>query len=267
MAKSKNNVLVALMNSPADFRIAQEHLWYRIPVQYAPPIIREGNAKLISFYHTSEFQKEKYTIQWFGEIKKISIAKRQELFPKETLNSKSNKEYYKVEFTKLKQLPIPIIGLRPRRVLFIPTTEQKFFSAKEINFLFNSSSLEDKFWNELLTKNIYAEREYFISISNKNYFLDFAVFCKNKNIDVEVDGDFFHMNSDAVRNDKQRSNLLESKGWSVLRFTSKDIEDNLADSISIVKETVNKYGGIQDARNPSVFTYLNNDEGQIKMFS
>lgn len=254
------------MNNQKDFRIAQENLWYRIPVKNAPPIIRDGTAQLISFYHTKEFAKEKFTIQWFAEIKKSTVVKRKELFPDETENAKTDKEYFKVEFTPLKQLPIPIISLRPRRVLFIPTTEEKFFSSKEINFLFNNSSLEDKFWNEMMKNSMYAEREYFISVSNKNFFLDFALFCKNKNIDIEVDGDHYHMDNDSVRNDKDRNNLLESKGWSVLRFTSKNIEYELNNSINIIRETVNKYGGIQDVKNSNQFKYLGNDEGQGRMF-
>jgi len=115
LAKKENNVLVALMNNQKDFLIAQEQLWYRIPVKSAPPIIKEGKAKLISFYHTSDFEKEKFTIRWFGEIKKIEIVKRKELFPEEAFNGKSNNEYYKVGFAALKQLPIPIIIFRPRR--------------------------------------------------------------------------------------------------------------------------------------------------------
>jgi very-short-patch-repair endonuclease len=267
LSKTKNNVLVALMNNQKDFLIAQEKLWYRIPVKSAPPIIREGTAKMIAFYQTKEFEKEKFTIKWFSEIKKISVVKRRELFPNEPANAKTENEYYKIGFAPLRQLQIPIISLRPRRVLFIPTTEERFFGSKEINFLFNNSPLEDKFWNEMLKNSMYAEREYFISAGAKNFFLDFALFCKNKNIDVEVDGDHYHMDNDSVRFDKQRNNLLESKGWSVLRFTSKDIEYDLTNSINIVRETVNKYGGIQNAKDPKHFMYLNNDEGQTKMFN
>ncbi len=254
------------MNNQKDFAIAQNELWYRIPKDKAPLNIRENKAKLISFYHTKTFKNENSTIRCFGEIKNISLVRRRELFPKEIENTKTENEYYKIEFFPLRELVIPIISLRPRWQLFIQTTEENFFSAKEINFLFSRSQLEDKFWTTLLRFNIYAEREYFISVSNKNFFLDFALFCKNKNIDIEVDGDLYHMDNDAVRNDKNRNNLLESKGWSVLRFTSKEIEYNLNDSINIIRETVNKCGGIQDMQNPNQFSYLNKNDGQTRMF-
>jgi len=267
MFKSENIVLVALMNNHADFKIALERNWYRIPVKNAPSNIHDSSARIIAFYHTKEFEKEKFTIKWFSEIKRTTIVKREQLFPREPKNPKTGKDYYKIEFAVLRQLPIPIISLRPRRILFIPTTSEKFFSVKEINFLFNSSKLEDKFWNALLYKNIFAERQYFVTVSNKNFFLDFALFCKTRNIDIEIDGDSYHMKEDAVRNDKQRSNLLEIEGWSVLRFTSKEIQSDLSASVNLVIEAANKYGGLQDNRSADLYSYLTNDTGQMKLFS
>jgi very-short-patch-repair endonuclease len=266
MSHPINDVLIALMNNPADFRIAMDFGWYRIPVTNAPDNIKQNVAKIIAFYHTKQFTKERFTIQWFGSITKIKIVKRQELFPNEIQNAKTGKEYYKVEFSSLRQLPIPIISYRPRRILFIPTTREKFFSSKEINFLFNASKLEDKFWIALLAESIYAERQYYLSINSKNFFLDFAVFCKVRNINIEVDGDAFHLKEDAVRKDKQRNNLLEKDGWSVLRFTSREIEYDMGSTISLVMETANRYGGVQDNYNQNEFRYLNNNNGQLNFF-
>jgi very-short-patch-repair endonuclease len=256
-----------LLNNPNDFGIAQDNCWYRIPLKNAPAIIKESTARLIAFYHTKEFLKDKFTIQWFAEIKKISIVKREKLFPRELINSKTGQEYYKVEFHPLRKLIIPIVSLRPRRILFIPTTEEKFFGSKEINFLFNGSTLENKFWNAMMLKNIYPERQYFVTVSDKNFFLDFALFCKSRNIDIEIDGDHYHMNENSVRNDKQRNNLLESKGWSVLRFTNKDLDESLDSSINIVLETANRYGGIQDIKDPKKFNYLDEGSSQMKIFN
>lgn len=253
------------MNNQKDFVIAQNELWYRIPKDKAPSIVRNNEAKIIAFYHTKIFEKEKFSIRWFSLIKQVSIVKRKQLFPTETNDPRRENEYYKIEFTQLQQLLIPIVSLRPRWVLFIPTTEEKFFSAKEINFLFAGSILEDKFWNALLKRNIYPERQYFLSVKEKNYFLDFAVFCKDRNINIECDGDFFHMKEDSVRNDKQRNNILESEGWSVLRFTSKDIEYKLDDTVRLVMDTANKYGGVQDIKNLNQYSYLSEDD-QLRIF-
>lgn len=266
ISKTENTVIVALMNNHDDFAIAQLHQWYRIPVKTAPPIIKENKAKIIAFYQTKEFKEEQFSIRYFAEIKRVKIVSRRELFPQENINEKSDKQYYKVEFAPLAMLQIPILSLRPRRLLFIPTTQNKFFSAKEINNLFNASKLEDSFFYSMLSRNIQSERQYYLNIKRRNYFLDFAVFCKTRNIDIEVDGDQYHMNSEAVQYDKERNNILESEGWSVLRFTNKDIELNIDHSIGLVMDTINHYGGIQNAKNFEEFNYLDKNDGQLKMF-
>lgn len=267
MAKTINNVLIALMNNASDFKIVKENGWYRIPVKSAPTNIKDNSARIIAFYHTKEFKKEKYSIKWYGEIKRTLIVKREQLFPSEAINSKSGKEYFKIEIGALKELSIPIISMRPRRILFIPTTSEKFFSVKEVNFLFNNSCLENIFWNALLIKNILAERQYYVKVEKKSFYLDFALFCKGRNINIEIDGDAFHMKENAVRKDKSRNNLLESIGWSVLRFTSKDIKYNLQNSIDLVLETANNYGGIQNPFDPSLYTYLSHKNEQLTFFS
>ena len=79
MSKEKNNSLVALMNSKSDFEIAKTQNWYRIPVASAPPIVKERKLKYISFYHTKQFEQEKYSIRWYGEVNNISVQKRKQI--------------------------------------------------------------------------------------------------------------------------------------------------------------------------------------------
>ncbi len=258
-------VLVAIMNSKKDFLIAQNQLWYRIPVKSAPKNLREGIVKYIAFYHTKEFELEKYSIRWYAKVKSVNIVQRQHLFPDEPQNTKSNQEYYKLEFDRLSALDEPIISKNNRRITFIPTTEEKFFRAKEINYLFADSIIEDKFWEALVENHISAERQYFIY--NKNRFLDFAVFCKNGNIDIECDGDTFHLKPKDVKEDKIRNNEVTSIGWTVLRFTREQIENDLEGAIETVKDTVNRYGGMKDTVNSkrSIF-FPKNENGQASLF-
>lgn len=265
--KEQHTVLVALMNNKRDFHLAQEKNWYRIPVASAPEIIKNGTAKLIAFYHTKVFEKEQYTVQWFGRIKDVCIVKRYELFEKEPLTAKSEKEYYKIAFHSLQKLNIPIVSQRPRRILFIPTTEEKFFNAKEVNSLFYGSKLENSFWHKLLANDIHSERQFFITTKSKHFFLDFAVFCKNKKLNIEIDGDQYHMKPENVQYDKRRNNLLESEGWSVLRFTTSDLLQEPIQTLSIIKKTINQYGGIEDLKNPDQYIYLGTDSGQSSLFT
>lgn len=260
----QNNVLVALMNNKKDFLIAQEKGWYRIPVKSAPKNIREEiPVKYLAFYQTKIFGVEKFTIKWYAEIKNIAKVFRKDLFQDEPQNSKSNKEYYKIEFDKLLQLKQPIVSKKGRRILFIPTTEQKFFGATEINYLFNDSPIEDKFWEALVDHNIEAERQYFITAQGKNRFLDFAIFCKDRNINVECDGDEYHTKVKDVKYDKIRNNEISSLGWNVLRFTTHQIESDLEQSILLLKDTINKAGGVIHPTNSKKSIYFPKNDGGL----
>ncbi|WP_338814529.1 DUF559 domain-containing protein [Bernardetia sp. Wsw4-3y2] len=260
----ENRVLVAIMNNKKDFLIAQEKGWYRIPVKSAPKNIRDETVvKYLAFYQTKIFGAEKYTIKWYAEIKNINKVFREELFKNESPSNKSNKEYYKIDFEELRQLKQPIVSKKGRRILFIPTTEQKFFSAKEINYLFNESPIEDKFWEALVDHNIEAERQYFINAQGKNRFLDFAIFCKDRNINVECDGDQYHTKINDVKYDKVRNNEISSLGWNILRFTTYQIESELEQSISLVKDTINRSGGIIQTTNSKKSTYFPKDDGGL----
>lgn len=241
----QNDTLVAIMNSQSDFEIAQNHNWYRIPVTSAPPIVRNNEIKYLSFYHSNKFKDEKNSIRWFAKVKSIETAGRTELFPDEKLNAKSSKTYYKINFDTLKQLPKPLIRERMRFIVFIPTNIYKLTRARVFNDIFNNSPLDNELWKAFYIQKISAEREYYIYFGHKNFCLDFAIFCKKGNIDVECDGDEFHLKPDAVKNDKKRNNILASNGWSVLRFTTDDIKYELKNTVSCVQETIKTYGGIK----------------------
>ncbi|MFZ4739683.1 MAG: endonuclease domain-containing protein [Bacteroidales bacterium] len=266
--KDINTVLIAIMNSKIDFEIAKTHNWYRIPVTSAPKIVKDGKIQIIAFYLTQKFNDEKYTINHYGIVNNVSIKKRKEFFPFETPNIKSEKYYFKIDFQPLIKLEHPIISLRGRRILFIPTTKEKFFNSKEINNLFNDSILEDKLWEEFKEKDISAERQFFYSIDKKNnYLLDFAIFCKTRNINVECDGNKYHMGNKEIQYDKNRNNYLESKGWSVLRFTTKNLTQELNQTVNIICNTINKYGGIQDELNLYNYRFIRPDsDSQLYLF-
>jgi len=267
MKSSGNNVLVALMNNKRDFEIALKEGWYRIPVKSAPPIVKNKGIAYLAFYHTKDFEQDAFTIKWFAEVKRVLIVKRKDLLPTLTYDPKAEQDYYKIEFSGLLPLPKPIISTRKRRLLFIPTTSAKFFNATEVNHLFNDSPLEDLMWVKFMEKEINAERQYYIEIAERKFVLDFAVFCKQRNIDVECNGFNYHGNKDAIQKDKNRNNLLESAGWSVLRFTTDDIRENLNNTTDLVCETINKYGGLMPLNAKDEYRYVQrNDDTQGRLF-
>lgn len=245
--KEDDLILIAVMNNGRDLHIANTEHWYRIPVKSAPKKLKQ--MRCLAFYLTKAFGDQKGTIPYWSEIKDIKIVKRSELLPKEDDHPKAKEEYYKLEIGELKRLSNPIISKRGRRIAFIPTTLNKFRSAKEINDLFHESPLEDKLWDEFKKDGIDAERQYYVAEGKKHYLLDFAIFCKDGGIDTECDGDTWHSQPDRIKKDNERDNLLTSNGWSVLRFSSNQINEGIPYCIDTIKHTAIELGGpvIMDA--------------------
>ena len=51
--KEKSTVLIAYMPNPQDWLIATDALWYRVPKDKAPKIIKEQTVEYIGFYFPS----------------------------------------------------------------------------------------------------------------------------------------------------------------------------------------------------------------------
>jgi len=261
------NTLVAILKYKSDLSIALNNNWYRIPLKTkrTPPTVRENKLEFIAFYQTSVFGDEAFKIKWFARVKNISVVKRNELFPAEPRNPKSEEDYYKIEFDKCEELERPIISKRHRRILFINTTYERLIQSKEFNDLFIESPIEENLWKKLKIEQIEAERQFMLQTKNKLYYLDFALFCKERNLDVECDGDEYHLSVSDVKYDKKRNNELTKIGWIVLRYHTNQIKENINNVIGEVKETINRYGGLQLVSEPDNYKFYPTDE-QIGLF-
>ena len=160
---------------------------------------------------------------------------------------KSSREYYRLRLGPLQLLPAPIFSRRARRIVFIPSSWEKFTPAVEINDLYHGSPLEDRLWAALKRRNIPAEREEYLTASGQEYALDFAVYCVIGGIDIETDGDTYHANPEKAEDDNRRNNNLAADGWRVLRYTTSQIHEEM-DTYCIPKivATINDLGGIDD---------------------
>jgi very-short-patch-repair endonuclease len=236
------------MNDKRDFAIARDDNWYRIPVTSAKKWLKNRwPPQWIAFYQTKVFGDEAYSIRYYARVIDIKKVPRQLLFPDEPEGKKTDKIYYKLILNPLEKLPKPILSRRWRRIVFIPTTWQKFVEAVEINDLYDESPLEDRLWAELKRFKIPAERQEFITIGKNNYSLDFAVYCDKGNIDIETDGDTYHANPKGSAKDNVRNNALAAAGWRVLRFTTSQIQESTESyCIEEVRKTINKLGGIDE---------------------
>jgi very-short-patch-repair endonuclease len=241
---ARGEVLVAIMKSPADLNILQEQGWYRIPLANAP---KRWPPKWLAFYQPKVFRQEAYAIHYYGRVRDMRVVRRRELFPQEFPNPKSDRQYYQMHLHSLEKLGHPIYSRRWRRIVFIPTTWQKFTQAVEINDLYDESPLEDRLWAELKRLEVKAERQWHLKIEKSHYFLDFAVFCQQGKIDIETDGDTYHVQRERVQQDNRRFNDLQSAGWRVLRFNGKQIQEAMAEyCVPEITEMVTALGGLSD---------------------
>jgi very-short-patch-repair endonuclease len=239
---NKRDVLVAIMNNQRDLEVATTHHWYRIPVKSAPKNIQE--AEWLAFYQTKVFGDEGWAIRHYARIIGRSMARRRDLLPGEPDHPRADNQYFRLDLGDLQRRVQPITSRRGRRIVFIPTTWEKFERAEEINDLFHESPLEDTLYNGLKKRRIEAERQFFISVGQARYCLDFAIFCQKGNIDVECDGDTWHSTRAAIRRDNVRNNALTSHGWAVLRFGSQELRFQLSACVCVIDSTIRRQGGI-----------------------
>ena len=65
-------------------------------------------------------------------------------------------------------------------------------------------------------------------------------------MDVECDGEKYHILPEAFTRDRERNNELTSFGWSVLRFTGKQINQTINDCFTKIERTIGSLGGISE---------------------
>ncbi len=261
-------VLVAIINSLADFRILCEQSWYRIPVSSVDKWLKHRwPPHWVAFYQTSVFKDEACCVRHYAKVCSIRRAHRRELFPGEPPSPKQHKIYYQLMLGPRQTLPQPIFSRRWRRITFIPSTWEKLHHALEINDLFDDSPLEDRLWAEFKRLQIEAERQEVVRVNGNHYFLDFAVHCLAGKLDVETDGDTWHVGRDKAGADNLRDNSLKTEGWRVLRFTTQQVREQMADyCVPIVVENINRLGGLNQGSGLSRKILLNDKPGQLELF-
>jgi len=233
--------LVAILNNREDFERAEVEHWYRIPVLSAPDGLRE--IRWVAFYLTKAFGREKWSVRHWAKVREITRVKRVTLLPHEKHYPHAQQLYYRLELDTLQIRPEPIFSRRQRRIVFIPSIWRKFTEALEINDLVHGSPLEDRLWAAFKQDEIEAERQWWEFDKSTRYCLDFALFCPERNIDVECDGDTWHINRGAAAHDNARNNFMEQRGWHVLRFNTKQLTDDLSGCIRSVTTLINRCGG------------------------
>ena len=243
----KHPALVGIVPRKNLWDVIQEQKWYHIPVESAPKNARF--AEYLGFYFPKVFgEKMQYKVNFYAKVKKVDTVRRIELFPEEKSHLRANKDYFQFHLKTIKELPKPIPSLRWRRIVHIPTSCEKLFTAEEINDLYDTSPLEEKMYLEMKKREIAAERQLYVKVGRRFYCLDFGIFCKKGNMDVECDGERYHILPEALAKDRERNNELTSFGWSVLRFGGKEINQAIKNCFGIIEKTINNLDGISEVQ-------------------
>ncbi|MGI8550838.1 MAG: endonuclease domain-containing protein [Dehalococcoidia bacterium] len=238
------DTLVAVMTNTPDFVLAQKEHWYRIPCRSAPELL--PSIQWLAFYHTAAFREAKWAVHYVAPVHAIDRMLRRDLLPEQADHVRAFEPYFRLRIGELERLEHSVPSARQRRIVFIPTTLVKLRAALEINDLYHESPLEDQLWTAFRHNGIAAERQYFVREQQTSYCLDFAVLCADGGVDVECDGDSWHLRREAVVEDNARNNLLARLGWRVLRFSTQELADpQMATTVGIIRATANQLGGIE----------------------
>lgn len=244
----RRNVLVSIMNNPRDLEIARDRHWYRIPKESVDKwLVKSWPPEWLAFYQTKVFGKESHAVNYYAKVIDIQEVPRSELFTEHSRGKDPEKIYAKLILGPLQQLSEPIFSRRLRRLVFIPTTWKKFSDAFEINDLYDESPLEDRLWAAFKRLDICAERQEFFEVDSEFVALDFAIYCVNGKVNVETDGDTWHANPERAAKDNRRDNALVVKGWSILRFGTSQIMEQLYEyCLPKIVNKVNSLGGLDE---------------------
>lgn len=86
-----------------------------------------------------------------------------------------------------------------------------------------------------------------VQTSGEEYTLDFAM--PDIKLGIEVDGALFHSTDDQIASDKKRDAKLAQLGWTILRFTDKEVENKSRQVIdSIIKQQMQKENFLKQSR-------------------
>ena len=97
----------------------------------------------------------------------------------------------------------------------------------------NPTEAESAMWEMLRGKNLDAKfrRQHIIG----DYIVDFV--CLDKQLVIELDGGY-HNDPEQQELDRQRTNFLQSKGFSVLRFTNEEVLGNTDETLTVISNAL-----------------------------
>lgn len=238
--------LVGVVTRRKDWDLLLRERWYRVPVRTAPDRLAEF--RHFAFYQASAFGPEKWAVNYRAEVRGIRRVRRIELLPDELGHPRAEHDYFRVDVGELQPLPRPIPSRRLRRIVFIPTSLERLLSATEVNDLFRTSPIEDILYLALRKEGLEPERQFFVREDGVGSLLDLTLFCRDGDLNIECDGDRWHLGRGRAGADRARDNRLTAAGWRILRFSGDEIRERTPDCVERIVRAVRRLGGPASGR-------------------
>ena len=95
-----------------------------------------------------------------------------------------------------------------------------------------STKAEDKLWQALRNRNLNG-----LKFRRQHPFEEFILdfYCQEKAFVIEIDGGY-HFTEDQIEYDQNRTGFLEEQGLNVIRFTNAEVEENLEQVLTRIRE-------------------------------
>jgi hypothetical protein len=220
----EDRVLVAVMNRPKDFEIAQREGWYRLPERRATA---GAYFEYVAFYFTAAFAGQKWAIHYYARRLGHELVTRRQLLPDEPDHPRAGERYYKLQLGPLQRRDPPIVSLRWRRIAFIHTTWDRFEAAEEINDLFvENDQFVDRLYHALRESGVPPERQFPVREAGAEYVAALAVPCRDGLVTLDVEGG-------------------ESDRDALLCFSPEAVDGDIAGCVAAVHQSIGQRGGIQ----------------------
>jgi hypothetical protein len=248
-SRASSPVLVARVASTKDLRRALDERWYRLrPCPTVDDLGDLSRFRYLALYESGTDAPRQFRIRHYAKIKDVQLRLRRDLIPEEPLHPRADWLYPLLRLERPKRRRFPLYSRWNRTVPFLNTDWDHFINAREWNDLYLGSPLEKAFYEGLRRWGLFAEREYRTRCADldreRTFYLDFAVFCREGRLDIEVDGDTYHLRPERVLLDNERDNILASNRWSVMRFNTGAIRHSLQEALERIAQTVTNYGGV-----------------------
>jgi hypothetical protein len=139
-------ILVAIVPTPEDLRVARVLGWYRIPACRAPRML---NVDYLAFYQPASFRERKWRIEYLAPVLGHELVTRMELLQEQDDHPRADEEYYKLQLGELQSLRHPISAGSWKRFSFLYTTGEYFQGARTLTDLTVHTSERRQLWKAL----------------------------------------------------------------------------------------------------------------------